>query len=202
MDGLRVGAGGFEPPTPCTPCRCASRTALRPGCSVIIHRQAGAFDPEGCLPVTGEASRCHAPRPSTRSHSVTAATPVRQKCRVSTTPLETPSCRRRRGACAGLTWGAWHQALPRAKVSKPIDCDKGSCNYGWSPLGHSRIADAWAIVGILSPRQEIILREVASAESGRFERQGRAAALGPPQKDVPGQFAEGTSSTSWSVSRC
>jgi hypothetical protein len=27
---LGVGAGGFEPPTPCTPCRCANRAALRP----------------------------------------------------------------------------------------------------------------------------------------------------------------------------
>jgi hypothetical protein len=32
----KVGAGRFELPTPCTPCRCASRATLRPGTNVII----------------------------------------------------------------------------------------------------------------------------------------------------------------------
>ena len=31
-----VGLRGFEPPTPCTPCKCASQTALQPekGCAI------------------------------------------------------------------------------------------------------------------------------------------------------------------------
>src|SRR3990172_4062184 len=34
----KVGAGGFEPPTPCTPCRGASRAAPRPARAGVIER--------------------------------------------------------------------------------------------------------------------------------------------------------------------
>ena len=39
-----VGTGGFEPPTPCTPCKCATRLRYAPRCLATTGYQSGVHN--------------------------------------------------------------------------------------------------------------------------------------------------------------
>ena len=138
-----VGASGFEPPTPCTPCRCANQAALRPDKE---PPEGGPTSVRGSRP-RGPPSTCTRPARERPGYSVRDYAAFRGCCQ--------GRCRLRHAACVilgGVTVDSDTLFSCRFSPSGARGCSRGwNVAAAWRPDAEP-VERGWGeAVGVLSP---------------------------------------------------